>query len=99
MDGVGVEFDHRGKLMREFKTLWAAVLERAILDLNKKITNRMSVTKKNEVNDAIRSATFWIENDKRDSACSFLWICSVMEVDPKKLRDQIFYNKNMADKK
>ena len=23
MDGVGVEFDHRGKLMREFKTLWA----------------------------------------------------------------------------
>ncbi len=55
MDGVGVEFDHRGKLMREFKTLWAAVLERAILDLNKKITNRMSVTKR------MKSMTLYVQ--------------------------------------
>ncbi|MBF0428066.1 MAG: hypothetical protein HQL94_04025 [Magnetococcales bacterium] len=53
------------------RTLWAAVLERAILDLKEHGTREEAVA--------------WI-NSKRHSVGSFLWVCHQLDMDPSSVK-------------
>jgi len=80
--------------MNKYKSLWASVLGRAIDDLNKKLTPRMSDSKKSETLKFKQSAKYWFSR-KESNVGSFVWICDILEIDPEKTKSKIFYNKQM----
>jgi hypothetical protein len=70
------------------RDLWAAVMHGAVNDL----LGQNSTTKgrdRNVINTRLSlSARLWFESDARGIG-SFLWICSVLELDPEKVRGQL----------
>lgn len=70
------------------RDLWAAVMHGAVSDL----LGQNSTTKgrnRHVINtDLARGARRWFDSDDRDIG-SFLWICSVLELDPERVRGRL----------
>lgn len=69
--------------LQSIRNLWAAVMERAVMDL----TDRQY--KKKEANDLYRlnrdSALRWVRSKSRDEY-SFEWVCMVLDCNPRLMR-------------
>lgn len=37
----------------------------------------------------------WLKNQENDVFCSFLWMCKLLEINPAKTKNRIFYNYNI----
>ena len=55
---------------KEYRNLWAAVLKQAIKDAKKSLNNSLT------------SPALWFSSNSQEIG-SFLWICGVLNVDPK----------------
>lgn len=58
---------------KEYRNLWAAVLKQAIKDAKKSLNNSLA------------SPALWFSSDNQEIG-SFLWICGILNVDPKSVR-------------
>jgi len=81
--------------MLEERSLWSAVMENAILDIQKyrnyKKTGR-GVLKMKELRRHSDSSLYWLKNKGDVSVCSFNWVCDVLIIDPDKTRRRILNN-------
>ena len=72
----------KGKKMpdiHKYRSLWSAVLDRAIEDLEGSILER-------------RYSKAWFYRDHEEGTGSYIWICDVLGIDPAKTRKIIFNN-------
>ena len=70
--------------MNKYRALWAAVLVRAIDDLD------LDQSKKDV--RIYESAVRWFNNARNTDIGSFIWVCEILGHDPDKTRDKIFHN-------
>ena len=88
----------------KYRSLWAAVMGNAILDIQKnnkyklflakrkKPITRIQAQKITELKNNSDSAKFWFKHDKNIGVGSYRWVCSVLGLDPQKTLDRIFNN-------
>ncbi|MBU4317125.1 MAG: hypothetical protein KKF30_07605 [Proteobacteria bacterium] len=76
--------------MNEYKALWAAVLERAIQDLDYH-------PKTKEYKLHYSPARYWLKNLKNKGLGSFIWVCKAIDYDPDRTRAKILDNHRLRE--
>ena len=85
LDEASVDRDALIHEYRAYKTLWAAVLWQAVSDVV-----RLATAKRPHAQEIAQQTRAWIDDPANDNVGSFIWVCSVLDFDPKRVRPRIY---------
>lgn len=85
LDESGVDRDALIREYRAYKTLWAAVLWQAVSDVV-----RLGTAKRPHAQLIAQQTRTWLNDKQSVGIGSFIWICSVLDIDPERVRPRIF---------
>lgn len=85
LDESSVDRDALIREYRAYKTLWAAVLWQAVSDVV-----RLATASRPHAQLIAQQTRSWIDDPAADGVGSFRWICSVLDIDPNRVRPRIY---------